>query len=261
MYIQAQSERQGYTLVACRKVGSPKCLSKRAGGEFVVDSRASMPLVVSEKDLKLCWVGDHEDIKESDDGDDGQRRGANKKRSYGICATIGLVRHCYASSRNSRQRFHWGNSAGNMGTRITGKAVKNPHLIRNGKRNDCNVSNSVYRLWFLEYQRVLPQLRLHLPRHHLHHRSRHRLTERQCQKTEVWSCSIPQKPKTKIKIGNRKSTKRYIAWIAWLATGIQGEFGWWKHFRRASERRDVEKCRHFSWISNGAASILGTRFG
>ena len=27
---------------------------------------------------QLCGVGDHEDIEESDDGDDGQRRGANK---------------------------------------------------------------------------------------------------------------------------------------------------------------------------------------
>ena len=29
------------------------------------------------------------------------------------------------------------------------------------------------------------------------------------------------------------STKRYIAWIAWLATGIQEEFGWWEYFNRA----------------------------
>ena len=33
---------------------------------------------------QLCWVGDHEDIKKSDDGDDGQRRGANQRRSHGI---------------------------------------------------------------------------------------------------------------------------------------------------------------------------------
>ena len=43
----------------------------------------------------------------------------------------------------------------------------------------------MHHLWFLEYQRVLPVLRLHLPRHHLHHRSQHRLTENQYQITEV----------------------------------------------------------------------------
>ena len=32
---QARSERQGYNLLACRKIGSPKCLSKRAGGKRV----------------------------------------------------------------------------------------------------------------------------------------------------------------------------------------------------------------------------------
>ena len=37
------------------------------------------------------------DIEESDDGDDGQRRGANKGRSNGTCQRIGLVRDSYAS--------------------------------------------------------------------------------------------------------------------------------------------------------------------
>ena len=50
----------------------------------------------------LCWVGDHEDIDESDDGDDGQRRGANKRRSHCICQRIALIRDSYASWRNSR---------------------------------------------------------------------------------------------------------------------------------------------------------------
>ena len=39
----------------------------------------------------------HEDIKESDDGDDGQRRGANKRRSDGKCQTIGPLRQSSAS--------------------------------------------------------------------------------------------------------------------------------------------------------------------
>ena len=51
--------------------------------EFPVDSGASMH-VVSVKDLNFAEFGDHEDIKKSDNGDDGQRRGANKRRSDSI---------------------------------------------------------------------------------------------------------------------------------------------------------------------------------
>ena len=39
------------------------------------------------------------------DGDDGQRRGANKRRSHGICQRSGLIRDGYASWRNSRSAF------------------------------------------------------------------------------------------------------------------------------------------------------------
>ena len=42
-------------------------------------------------------VGDREDIEESDDGDDGQRRGANQRRSDGTCQAIGLIRQNHAS--------------------------------------------------------------------------------------------------------------------------------------------------------------------
>ena len=47
--------------------------------------------VVSEKDLNSAEFGDH------DDGDDGQRRGANKRRSDGVCQATGLIRQSYAS--------------------------------------------------------------------------------------------------------------------------------------------------------------------
>ena len=59
---------------------------------FVVDSGASVHMV-SKKDLD----GDHEDIKKSDDGDDGQQRGANQRRSDSICQTIGLFCQSFAS--------------------------------------------------------------------------------------------------------------------------------------------------------------------
>ena len=111
----------------------------------------------------------------------------------------------------------------------------------------------MYHSWFLQPQRVLPQLRLHLPRHHLHHRSQHRPTVIQYRQTEmlrlqypkgmeVWMrsygetrCMTPQKPKSKIK-------KR------------ESEEVWWKYFRKASGRFDAEKCTNFhfvSWFSNG----------
>ena len=61
--------------------------------ESVVDSGASMHMV-SKRDLDSAEL---EDIKKSDDGDDGQRRGANKRISHGTCQRIGLVRDGYAS--------------------------------------------------------------------------------------------------------------------------------------------------------------------
>ena len=50
----------------------------------------------------------------------------------------------------------------------------------------------MYHLWFLESQRVLPQLRPYLPRHHLHHRSQHRLTVSQYRKTEMLTLQYPK---------------------------------------------------------------------
>ena len=45
-------------------------------------------------------------LGKSDDGVNSQRRGANQRRGNSVCQAIGrvrqLVRHCYASSRNSR---------------------------------------------------------------------------------------------------------------------------------------------------------------
>ena len=87
--------------------------------------------------------------------------------------------------KNPPQCFYWGNTAMNMGTRITSKAVR-IHISSKMAREKIAKNQTMYHLWFLEYQRVLPQLRLHLPRHHLHHRSQHRLTKIQYRKTEVW---------------------------------------------------------------------------
>ena len=74
---------------------------EREEREFVVDSGACMHMV-SEKDFNSA-ERDHEDIEESDDGDDGQRRGANQRRSHGKCH--GHISQSYASWRNSRSSF------------------------------------------------------------------------------------------------------------------------------------------------------------
>ena len=102
--------------------------------EFVVDSGASMHMV-SRKDLN-CRIGDYDDIEESDDGDDGQRRGADKRRSHSIRQRIGLIRDSDAAWRNTRSSFtrklcedhgytyHW-------------TSGQKPHLTKNGKKINC----------------------------------------------------------------------------------------------------------------------------
>ena len=231
--------------------------------------------MVSEKDLNSCWVGDHDDIEESDDGDDGQRRGANQRRSDVICQTIGLLRHCYASSRNSRSAFIEEALRRTSVTRVTGKAVT-IHISSIMARELIATNQTMYHLWCLEYQRVLPQLRLHLPRHHLHHRGQHRKTGIQCRKTEMWKCQkevevrmksfgetccmIPQKPKTKTKTRNRKrykETYRMNCLIGhrnsgriWLMKVLQKSFGetWCRGVHTLPVRlMNLQWSREYTW--------------
>ena len=79
--------------------------------------------IVEQERPEHCRVGDHEDVEESDDGDDGQRRGANKRRRDSICQTIGLLCQSYASGRNSRSSF-LGKTLRIMGKHTTGPAVE-----------------------------------------------------------------------------------------------------------------------------------------
>ena len=62
----------------------------------MVDSGASLHMV-SKKDLNSAELETMRTFEESDDGDDGQRRGANQRRSDGVCQAIGLIRRSYAS--------------------------------------------------------------------------------------------------------------------------------------------------------------------
>ena len=76
--------------------------------------------------------------------------------------------------------------------------------------------------------------------------------------SRVWCQQIHRKSSTRKKWKNetppknwwiRRSTKTYIAWVAWLATGNDREFGWWKYFNRALVKPRVRKSRHFQVIS------------
>ena len=58
---------------------------------FVVGFGACMHVVSKKYRNSAELDGDHEDIEESNDGDDGQRRGANQRRSDGICQRIALM--------------------------------------------------------------------------------------------------------------------------------------------------------------------------
>ena len=64
--------------------------------EFAVDFRAIMHMV-SKRDLNSAELETVRISKNSDDGNDGQRRGANKRRSDNICQTLGLIRQSCAS--------------------------------------------------------------------------------------------------------------------------------------------------------------------
>ena len=71
---------------------------------FVVDSGASMRMV-SERDLNSAELETMRTSRSPTTVMTANGKGANQRRSDGICQTIGLIRHCYASSRNSRSAF------------------------------------------------------------------------------------------------------------------------------------------------------------
>ena len=105
-----------------------------------------------------------------------------------------------------------------MGIPTTGPAVKN-HISPKRARELIAMYQTVYHLWFLGYQRVVPQQHLHLLLHHLHHRIPYLMStdtpKIQYQKeVEVrvesfgeTRCMNPQIPKTKIKVVNQKKYK------------------------------------------------------
>ena len=127
-------------------------------------------IMVSEKDLDSP---DHEDFEESDDGDDRQRRGANQRRSHGICQKVGLIREQLYFLKKLPQFFNFlsGSSAMDHAWVFLplGPAVKN-HISPKMAKESIATFGTTYHSLSLVYQRVLPLRRPHLLRHHLHRR-------------------------------------------------------------------------------------------
>ena len=83
-YIQAQRRRQN-----AEDCVVPAASNKRAGGKEVC---GGFRCIWSVTETLTLPVGDPEDIEKSDDGDDVQRRGANKRRSNSSRQRNGLIR-------------------------------------------------------------------------------------------------------------------------------------------------------------------------
>ena len=143
-----------------------------------------------------------------------------------------------------------------MGIHTTGPAVKN-HISSEMARELIAIYLTMYHLWFLVYQRVLPQLHLHLLLHHLHHRIPYLMstdTPKIQYKKEVevrvksfgeTRCMNPEKSKTKIKMVSQKKYKEIFesgyrnSERIWLMNVLQQSLG---------ETLSLES-RHFQVIS------------
>ena len=106
-----------------------------------------------------------------------------------------------------------------MGFHTTGPAVKN-HISSEMTWELIAIYPTMVHLWFLVYQRVLPQLHLHLLRHHLHHRipclmstetpkiQYQKEVEVRVKSFGETRCMNPHKQKTKIKMKDAQKYKK-----------------------------------------------------
>ena len=92
---------------------------------------------------QLCRIGDHEDFEESDDGDDGHRRGENKRRSHGICRRIGLIRDGVMLLEETPAVFSLGKLCEDHGFSCCWTSGQKPHLTKKDKRINCKIANYV----------------------------------------------------------------------------------------------------------------------
>ena len=128
----------------------------------MVDSGTSMHMV-SKRDLNSAGL---ESIEESDDGDDGQRRGAKKRRSSGFRQRIGLFVTVMLLEETPAV-LSLGSSARIMGFPTTGPAVKN-HISPERARELIAIYQTMDHSLSLVFLRV-PLQRPRLLHHHLHH--------------------------------------------------------------------------------------------
>ena len=139
----------------------------------------------------------------------------NKKQQYTLKNWTYLSKLCFF--KKLPQFFHWEHSVRIMGVHTTGPAVKN-HISPKMARESIAIYRTMYHSWFLVYQRV-PVQRPHLLLHHLHHRIPYLMptdkpkiqypkeVEVRAKSFGQTRCMNPQKPQTRIKIGNEEKYK------------------------------------------------------
>ena len=152
-----------------------------------------------------------------------------------------------------------------------------PHLIRNGKKIDCNISNIVPFVvpGLLTSSSSPTSLSIPAPsssQESISANREHRYLENPVsERSGGTNGELLVKPaawinnqKQKWKWRTLRSTKRSVAWLSGLAAGFQIKFGRWRWSYKTTGKNWAEGSRHCqfsSWTSNGAASKSGTEFG
>ena len=212
--VQAKRERQGCILVSSGRMGTPGCVHKRAGGKRVCGRFRRYYAYGQQERPQLCWVGDHE---ESYDGDDGQRRGANKSRGHGICQRIGLIRLSYASWKYTGSSFTREALRGSWVYLPLDQRSKNTSHQKWQKDwlqyvKQCTICGS----WFIDaflYNALTYFIIIFITGFCFWHKQIHQKSStRKKWKYEWWAtgktrCIKKQKPKTKIKMKDAKKYK------------------------------------------------------
>ena len=204
--------------------------------EFAVDSGASMHMV-SKKDLDPAELETMRTSRSPTTVMTANGEVQTREEATVYVKQLDLfVKVMLLEETNSRGALIGENSVRTMGIHTTGSAVKN-HISPKMARELIAKNRAVYHLLFLVYRRVLPQLHIHLLLHHLHHRIPFLMTtdtpKIQYQKeVEVrvesfgeTRCMKRQKPKTKIKIGNRKKYKEIYRMNCLIGCKNSGTFG------------------------------------
>ena len=197
-----------------------------------------------------------------------------KRRSDGVCTNNLTYSSKLCFLKKLPQFFPWGNFVRNMGIQTTGSAVREPHLIKNGKRIDCNISNYVpfvvpglsassslnytftcFSFLFITGFRIWCQ--------QIHRKS----STRKKWKYEWRASGRPETTwnRKQEKLENQKQYKETSHELPDWLQEFKDNLVDGKYFNRAFEKPRARKSTHLhqvvSWISNGAVSKSGTGFG